>query len=111
MWKSWIMNGLTHLIEECGKYALGLCSCRHKKEEIGEERCDVPLATCTTFGHGADYLIRNNLAKEISKSEMLEIFARSTGTRAGILGGQCPKKGYVYLPLLRLLLRHYGWDQ
>ncbi len=67
----------THLIEEAGKYALGLCSCRHKKEEAGEERCDVPLATCTTFGHGADYLIRNNLSKEISKSEMLEIFARS----------------------------------
>ena len=67
----------THLIEEAGKYALGLCSCRHKKEKAGEERCGVPLETCTTFGHGADYLIRNNLSKEISKSEMLEIFARS----------------------------------
>lgn len=67
----------THLIEEAGRYALGLCSCRHKKEESGEERCDVPLTTCTTFGHGADYLIRNNISKEISQSEMLEIFARS----------------------------------
>lgn len=67
----------THLIEEAGKYALGLCSCRHKKEEAGGVRCDVPLATCTTFGQGADYLIRNNLSQEISKSEMLEIFARS----------------------------------
>lgn len=67
----------THLIEEAGRYAIGLCSCRHKKEHTGEERCDVPLNTCTTLGRGADYAIRNNLCKEVSKSEMLEIFARS----------------------------------
>jgi Pyruvate/2-oxoacid:ferredoxin oxidoreductase delta subunit len=67
----------THLIDEAGRYAVGLCSCRHKKEHSGEDRCDVPLTTCTTLGHGADYLIRNNLSKEISKSEMMEIFARS----------------------------------
>ena len=67
----------THLIEEAGRYAVGLCSCRHKKDHTGEERCDVPLTTCTTLGHGADYLIRNNLAQEISKSEMLELFVRS----------------------------------
>jgi Pyruvate/2-oxoacid:ferredoxin oxidoreductase delta subunit len=67
----------THLIEEAGRYAVGICSCRHKKDHAEEERCDVPLGTCTTFGHGADYLIRNKLSDEISKTEMYEIFARS----------------------------------
>jgi len=67
----------TSLIEEATKYAVGICSCRHKKEHAGEERCDVPLGTCTTFGKAADYLVRNNLSEEISKTEMLELFARS----------------------------------
>jgi len=41
------------------------------------KKCDIPLDTCTSFGFGADYLIRNNLAKEVSKKQMLEHFARS----------------------------------
>jgi ferredoxin/predicted transcriptional regulator len=67
----------TALIEDATRYAVGLCSCRHKKDHNHEERCDVPLGTCTTFGHGADYLIRNNLSREVDKAEMLDIFARS----------------------------------
>jgi len=67
----------THLIDEVDKYSVGLCSCRHKKEHSGEKRCDVPMETCTSLGHGADYLIRNKLAREISKSEITDIFARS----------------------------------
>ena len=67
----------THLIDEAGKYAVGICSCRHKKEHSDEERCDVPLSTCTTFGQAADYMIRHNLSAEISKSEIMEIFSRS----------------------------------
>ncbi len=35
------------------------------------------METCTSFGIAADFLIRHNLAKEVSKSEMLENFARS----------------------------------
>ena len=68
---------VTHLIETAGRYAVGICSCRHKKQHAGKQRCKVPLETCTTFGHGADYLIRNGLSEEISKSEMFELFERS----------------------------------
>jgi len=67
----------SHIVEEAGRYAVGLCSCRHKAEHNGERDCEVPMTTCTTLGRGADYLIRNKMAKEVSKSEMLEIFARS----------------------------------
>lgn len=68
---------VTHLIEEADRYAVGICSCRHKKDHVGKERCNVPLNTCTTLGKGADYLIRNGLSEEISKSEMFELFERS----------------------------------
>jgi ferredoxin len=44
---------------------------------VGEKKCDVPLETCSSFDTAADYLIRHNLGKEVSKSEMLENLARS----------------------------------
>jgi len=66
-----------YIIENAEKIAVGLCSCRHEKMHIGEKECDVPLNKCSTFGQGADYLIRNNLAKEVSKTEMLESLEQS----------------------------------
>ncbi len=68
---------VTALIDESDKYSVGNCSCRHKLDHVGQDRCDVPLNTCTSLGRGADYLIRNNMAHEISRTEMKEIFARS----------------------------------
>jgi ferredoxin len=65
------------IIESSEKFAIGICSCRHEKLHIGEKTCDVPLEKCSSFGGVADYLIRNNLAKEVSKSEMLENLAKS----------------------------------
>lgn len=65
------------LVEESNKFSIGLCSCRHEKQHLGEKDCDVPLETCISMGLGADYLIRNNLAKEVSKTEILESMARS----------------------------------
>jgi Pyruvate/2-oxoacid:ferredoxin oxidoreductase delta subunit len=65
------------IIKESDKFSIGLCSCRHEKLHLGEKKCDVPLDTCSSFGMAAEFLIRNNLAKEVSKSEMLENLARS----------------------------------
>jgi ferredoxin len=67
----------TSLIESADKLAMGICSCRNEKLHIGEKKCDAPLDNCSMLGIGADYMIRNNLAREVSKSEMLENFARS----------------------------------
>ncbi|MGB2769488.1 MAG: 4Fe-4S binding protein [Candidatus Zixiibacteriota bacterium] len=67
----------TAIIEGAGKFCIGICSCRHEKMHVGEKKCDVPLETCSSFDGAADYLIRNNLGKEVSKSEMLENLARS----------------------------------
>ncbi len=65
------------IIETSEKFSIGICSCRHEKLHIGEKTCDVPLEKCSSFNIGADYLIRNKLAKEVSKSEMLENLAES----------------------------------
>ncbi len=69
----------TAIVEAADMFSLGLCSCRHEKMHVlGEERtCTVPLENCSSFGYSADYLIRNNLAKKVSKSQMLENIARS----------------------------------
>lgn len=66
-----------YLVDEAKKYSVGLCSCRHKKEHSTGGRCDVPMETCTTLGHGAEYIIRNGLGREIDKAEMIDILQRS----------------------------------
>jgi ferredoxin len=65
------------IIETSGKFSIGICSCRHEKLHIGEKECEVPLGKCSSFDYAADYLIRNKLAKEVSKSEMMENLAQS----------------------------------
>jgi len=67
----------TAIIEGAKKFSIGVCSCRHEKLHVGEKKCDVPLETCSSFDAAADYLIRHDLGKEVSKSEMLENLARS----------------------------------
>jgi NAD-dependent dihydropyrimidine dehydrogenase PreA subunit len=65
------------LIENSQKFSIGLCSCRHEKMHLGEKTCDAPLESCSQFGYAADFMIRHNLAREVSKSEMRDNFARS----------------------------------
>ena len=65
------------LIQDKKSFAVGICSCRHEKHHLGERQCTVPLDTCTTIGDGAEFLIRNNLARRSSKEEMLDILDRS----------------------------------
>lgn len=65
------------IIESSEKFSIGICSCRHEKLHVGEKECDIPLEKCSSFNYAAEYLIRNKLAKEVSKSEMLENLAQS----------------------------------
>ncbi len=65
------------IIKKSDKFSIGNCSCRHEKFHTDEKKCDFPLDTCSSFGYAADFLIRNNMAKEVSKTEMLENMARS----------------------------------
>jgi Fe-S-cluster-containing hydrogenase component 2 len=65
------------LIAAHDRFAIGICSCRHKMLHLGEKSCDVPLEKCSQFGLAADFMIRHNLAREVSRSEMEDNFARS----------------------------------
>jgi len=67
----------SHLIAGTDKFSIGTCSCRHEKLHLGEKTCAVPLESCTQFGHAADFMIRNNLAREVCRSEMEDTFARA----------------------------------
>jgi ferredoxin len=66
----------TMIIEGTKRFSLGLCSCRHEKHHLGEKKCDIPLETCASLDMGADFLIHNKLAREVSKTEMFEHLAR-----------------------------------
>lgn len=68
---------LDEIVDRSKKFAVGICSCRHEKTHLGEKECDVPLDTCTTFGGAADFMIRHNFAKQVSKEEMIDILNRS----------------------------------
>lgn len=57
----------TAIVESHTRFAVGLCSCRHERHHLGEQRCDTPLESCTSFGMAADYLVRNRLAREIRR--------------------------------------------
>ena len=65
------------VIDEADYFSLSNCSCRHKKHHAGGEVCKVPLETCTSFGKGADYLVRRGMAREISRAEMKDVAQRS----------------------------------
>jgi len=65
------------VIEETDYFSVSNCSCRHKKHHAGGEVCKVPLETCTSFGKAAEYLVRHNMGREISRSEMHDIAQRS----------------------------------
>ncbi len=66
------------LVEQAGRYAVGICSCRHEKAHLGTRRCKAPLDNCSSFGPTAvDFMVRHGFAREVSKTEMLENIARS----------------------------------
>ena len=65
------------IIEETSTFSVSNCSCRHKKLHAGHDACKVPLETCTSFGRAAEYLVRHNMGREISRSEMHDIAQRS----------------------------------
>ncbi len=67
----------TAIVEAADRFSIGICSCRHEKHHLGRKTCKIPLSKCSSFGPAADFLIRNNLARSASKTEMLENIAQS----------------------------------
>jgi len=66
------------IIDRNDRFAIGICSCRHEHEHAGGRTCTVPLDTCSSFGEATvGFMVRNGLAREVSKAEMLDNVARS----------------------------------
>ncbi len=61
-----------NLINAHTKFSVAPCICRQEKEILGEP-CDKPLETCMSFGSGADFYVRNEMGRYITKEEALEI--------------------------------------
>lgn len=67
----------SEMVARADRFSIGICSCRHEKLHLGEKSCDVPLESCSHFGYAAEMMIRNRLAREVSRREMEDHFTRS----------------------------------
>jgi Na+-translocating ferredoxin:NAD+ oxidoreductase subunit B len=65
-------NALKPMIEAQTYCAVAHCPCRQMKAHVGEG-CEHSLENCLHFGAMARYMVEQNLAREISKEETLEI--------------------------------------
>ena len=58
---------------ETAKYrGISMCYCRHKKQHLGTA-CDAPMDICMTFNTAARSLIKHGHAREVSKSECMDL--------------------------------------
>jgi ferredoxin len=66
----------TEVIAAAGAWSEGLCHCRHVAQHT-DRPCKLPLGLCLSLGVGADYLVRNGMAKRIDKQHALDILSQS----------------------------------
>ena len=62
----------TQIIEGSDRHGVSLCYCRHKARHLGHA-CGKPEEICLSVSTGAEWLVSRNLAREISKEEMLDL--------------------------------------
>jgi len=67
---------LEKVVEKARSIAVAHCPCRMRGQLQGRG-CDYPLEVCLKFDEMADHLIENELAREVTKEEALEIIKRS----------------------------------
>jgi len=84
------------LIERAGGAIVGICSCRHEKLHLGEKRCDVPLATCLSFGTEDSYMIRRGLGRPVGKEEARELLDMAKEKRL-VLNADNVRRGVSFI--------------
>ena len=73
----------THLIENAGRWTVGLCHCRHIAHHRDEECVaaskvrDEPIEVCLSFGEASNHFLRRGTAREISKQEAMDIMVET----------------------------------
>ena len=66
----------THIVKSASSTAVGLCQCHHTAQHMGRA-CGKPPEVCMAFNYAADSLIRNGIARSITKDEAMSILAKS----------------------------------
>ncbi|MCP4197857.1 MAG: 4Fe-4S dicluster domain-containing protein [Proteobacteria bacterium] len=67
----------TRVVGDAGRYALGLCHCRHATHHMGRDCSMFGMESCLTLGPVVDYLVRRGIAREITEGEALELIGKS----------------------------------
>jgi len=66
----------SHIIESASRTAVGICQCHHTAQHMGHA-CGKPQEVCMTFNYAAESLVRNGIARSITKNEAMTILAKS----------------------------------
>lgn len=66
----------TEVIKTASHIGVGVCYCRHKMEHLGKN-CDAPMDICMTFNTVASSLTKHGHAREISKSECMDLLDKA----------------------------------
>jgi NAD-dependent dihydropyrimidine dehydrogenase PreA subunit len=67
---------VSEIIESNTRFAVSDCICRKESRIVGKG-CDKLLEACMQFGPGADFYIENELGREISKEEAIQILQKA----------------------------------
>ncbi|NHJ47066.1 MAG: hypothetical protein FK733_04690 [Asgard group archaeon] len=64
------INNIFEQLDDVETVAVGHCFCRYEKELVGDHcRTDLPMETCISIGPGAEHVIKQGIARKITKSE------------------------------------------
>ncbi|MGE5372222.1 MAG: 4Fe-4S dicluster domain-containing protein [Solirubrobacterales bacterium] len=66
----------SEIIQTSPHIGVGLCYCRHKMQHIGRA-CDAPMDICMTFNNTGRSLTMHGIAREVEKSECMELLQQA----------------------------------
>ncbi|MFX1255262.1 MAG: 4Fe-4S binding protein [Promethearchaeota archaeon] len=78
------------LIRQQNKIALAECICKKEKGLLGKE-CEKPTEVCFAFSSGAYYYIENNLGREVTHEEALQVLDQAEQAGLVISPGNAQK--------------------
>jgi len=81
----------SYIVKSASSTAVGICQCHHIAQHMGLA-CGKPQEVCMTFNYAADYLVRNGIARSITKDEAMTILAKSKEAGLAQTGDNVQKK-------------------
>lgn len=80
----------TKLVEKASALGVSMCACRHKAMHVGAA-CDAPTDTCMTLNAAAATMVRNGIAREITRDEGMAILERAKDAGLAQVGDNVQK--------------------